>query len=209
MNSPTRRSLIGSVLACGAAISPAIHAGGIGLYEIATPDVGLASAGYAARAQDASTVFKNPAGMSLLEGSQFQGGLQLTYGSVEFSKDADTDPLLGDQNGGNAIGALPAGGLFYTRALSERFAVEGSTPLSPVAGSPGPAGAGAGRGNRLHPAGPTDSGQVCAVDREAFRGAPGAGHSRRPIAAQGRDDDRGSLTSPLFQPPASIGAGAW
>ena len=56
------------------------EAGGLSLYEIATADVGLASAGWAARAQDPSTLFKNPAGMSLLEGNQFQGGAQLLHG---------------------------------------------------------------------------------------------------------------------------------
>jgi long-chain fatty acid transport protein len=123
MKPATKLTLIGSALACGAVLPQSSQAGGIELYEIATPDVGLASAGYAARAQDASTVFKNPAGMSQLAGSQFQGGLQLTYGSVEFSRDASTSPLLGDNNGGNAIGALPAGGLFFTHALSDRVAV--------------------------------------------------------------------------------------
>ena len=123
MKRPAKLTLIGSVLACGAVLPQSSQAGGIELYEIATPDVGLASAGYAARAQDASTVFRNPAGMSLLSGSQFQGGLQLTYGSVEFSKDANTSPLLGDNNGGNAIGALPAAGLFFSQQLSERVAV--------------------------------------------------------------------------------------
>ena len=43
-------------------------AGGISLYEVGTADVGLASAGYSARAQDASTVFTNPAGMARLAG---------------------------------------------------------------------------------------------------------------------------------------------
>ncbi len=52
------------------------YASGAILYELGTPDVGLASAGYAARAQDASTLFKNPAGMSLLEKSELQIGLQ-------------------------------------------------------------------------------------------------------------------------------------
>jgi len=40
------------------------------LYEVGTADVGLASAGYTARAQDASTAFTNPAGMTRLDGSQ-------------------------------------------------------------------------------------------------------------------------------------------
>lgn len=95
--------------------------GGIELYEIGTPDVGLASAGYAARAEDASTLFKNPAGMSLLQGSEFQGGLQLLYGSVTFSPDSGTSPRLGNNDGGNAIGALPAASGFFVYDLGEKW----------------------------------------------------------------------------------------
>jgi|CZKM01.1.fsa_nt_gi long-chain fatty acid transport protein len=122
MKRNTKLTVIGSAVACGAALSTTVHAGGIELYEIATPDVGLASAGYAARAQDASTLFKNPAGMSLLPGSQFEGGAQLTYGSVQFSH-TSASPFLGSDNSGNAIGALPGAGLFFTHQLSDRFAV--------------------------------------------------------------------------------------
>ena len=96
-------------------------AAGISLYEIATPDVGLASAGYAARAQDASTLFKNPAGMSLLDGAQLQSGLQLLYADVEFSKNANTTTTGG--NGGNAIGALPGASLFITYPVAEKLTV--------------------------------------------------------------------------------------
>jgi long-chain fatty acid transport protein len=112
---------LGSALACGVVLPQSSQAGGIQLYEIATPDVGLASAGYAARAQDASTLFKNPAGLSLLPGSQFQAGAQLTYGDVAFSPDASTTVSGG--SGGNAIGALPAAGLYFSQQLSDRFAV--------------------------------------------------------------------------------------
>jgi long-chain fatty acid transport protein len=97
--------------------------GGIQLYEIATPDVGLASAGYAARAEDASTLFKNPAGMSQLEGAQFQGGLQALYGSVSFSADANTSTKLGTDSGGNAIGWLPGASMFVVLPLSEKLRV--------------------------------------------------------------------------------------
>ena len=55
-------------------------AGGLFLTEFGTEDVALAGAGWAARAQDASTLFKNPAGMSRLQGNQFQGGLQAMIG---------------------------------------------------------------------------------------------------------------------------------
>jgi len=88
------------------------NAGGIILYEMATPDVGLASAGYSARAQDASTLFKNPAGMSLLEGTQVQGGLQLLYGSIKFNPDSGTAVAGDGGNGGNALGALPGASFF-------------------------------------------------------------------------------------------------
>ena len=114
---------IGFALACFAFTPQLARAGGIELYEIGTPDIGLASAGYAARAQDASTLFKNPAGMSLLQGSQFQGGLQLTYGSVTFSPDASTSARLGRDDGGNAIGAIPAASGFFVYDLSDKWKV--------------------------------------------------------------------------------------
>jgi long-chain fatty acid transport protein len=123
MNLKSTLTLSGATL-LGVWLGPqTLQAGGIDLYEIATPDVGLASAGYAARAQDASTVFRNPAGMSVLEGFQFQAGAQLTYGSVKFSHDASTSDFLGSGNGGNAIGALPAASLFFSFDLSDRLAV--------------------------------------------------------------------------------------
>lgn len=51
------------MLAVVAATSGTALAGGLMLYEVGTADVGLASAGYRARAQDASTVFTNPSGV--------------------------------------------------------------------------------------------------------------------------------------------------
>jgi long-subunit fatty acid transport protein len=45
-------------------------AGGLARYEISSRDAGLASAGYSARAQDATTVMTNPAGMVRLAGTQ-------------------------------------------------------------------------------------------------------------------------------------------
>ena len=61
--------------------------------------------------------------MSRLDGTQLQGGLQLTYGSVSFSPDAGTSPQLGNNGGGNAIGALPAASGFYVYDLSEKWKV--------------------------------------------------------------------------------------
>ena len=78
--------------------------------------MGLASAGWAARAQDASTLFKNPAGMSLLPAKQFQGGAQLLYGDVGFKPNGSTS--VAGNGGGNPIDVLPGVSAFYTHQLS-------------------------------------------------------------------------------------------
>jgi long-chain fatty acid transport protein len=98
-------------------------AGGISLYEVGTADVGLASAGYTARAQDASTVFTNPAGMTRLSGDQFTLGAQVLYGDVGFSIGQGTTPALGGNAGGNPVDWLPGGGLFYSHSVSPDFKV--------------------------------------------------------------------------------------
>ena len=121
MKLTTRLSIGGAAVILGLAANQAAYAGGIELYEIATPDVGLASAGYTARAQDASTLFKNPAGMSLLEGTQVQGGLQLLYGSVNFNPDSGSSTSGGD--GGNAIGAIPGTSFFGVTDVTDRLKV--------------------------------------------------------------------------------------
>ena len=115
---------IGLMLAGGAFLAPSALAGGIDLYEVSTPDIGLASAGSAAGAQDASTLFKNPAGMSLLNGAQAQAGLQALYGNVKLSVNGgQTGPFLGSDNGGNAIGVLPGMNFFITYPVTEKLTV--------------------------------------------------------------------------------------
>ena len=82
-------------------------AGGLFLSEIGTNDVGLAGVGWAARAQDASTLFRNPAGMSLLEGNQAMFGAQILYGDVKFTNGGSSS-FLGTGNGGNPVDVVPA-----------------------------------------------------------------------------------------------------
>jgi long-chain fatty acid transport protein len=98
-----------------------VAAGGFFLYEVGTPDVGLASAGYPARAQDASTAFTNPAGMTLLDHSQLLAGVQPIYTHVVFSPDAATTSKGTD--GGNALVPLPSGSFFLVYSLSDRWRV--------------------------------------------------------------------------------------
>ena len=107
-----------SVVAIGEAT-----AGGISLYEVGTADVGLASAGYGARAQDASTVLTNPAGMTRLAGTQVLAAAQLLYGDVDFSRAAGTSPALGSNEGGNPIGWFPGGSFFITQQLTPELSV--------------------------------------------------------------------------------------
>lgn len=103
-------------------VGPAF-AGGLFLYEVGTDDVGLASAGYSARAQDASTVLTNPAGMTRLDGQQLLVGTQILYADATFSPGPGTSPELGSGDGGNAIGFFPGASGFYTRQLSSDLSV--------------------------------------------------------------------------------------
>jgi len=96
-------------------------AGGLFLSEFGTEDVGLAGAGWAARAQDASTLFKNPAGMSRLEGNQFQGGLQALY--FQSGGFSGTNTPFGGNGGGNPVGVSPAASGFYVHSLGKDFKV--------------------------------------------------------------------------------------
>jgi long-chain fatty acid transport protein len=112
------RRLLASAAIVATLLSGRAVAGGIMLYEVGTADVGLASAGYNARAQDASTVFTNPAGMTRLPGTQVLAGAQLLYGDLKFSIGQGTSTALGTGDGGNPIGWFPGGGLFVSHSLS-------------------------------------------------------------------------------------------
>jgi long-chain fatty acid transport protein len=71
------------ILAAAVATSPRAWSAGLMLYEQGTPDVGFASAGQVARAQDASTVFTNPAGTAQLKDSQLLTGLEPLFGNLK------------------------------------------------------------------------------------------------------------------------------
>jgi len=103
------------------ALTEASEAGGLFLTEIGTEDVALAGAGWAARAQDASTLFKNPAGMSRLEGNQFQGGLQALY--FQSGGFNGTNTPQGGNGGGNPVGVFPGASGFYVHSLGKDFKV--------------------------------------------------------------------------------------
>lgn len=97
-----------SLLTCAAA-----QAGGLYLYETTTSDIGLASAGMAARAQDASVLAANPAGLANVAGKSFTGNLINLYG------DAQLDTRSGDA--GNVIGYVPMGSAFYSQQVNDKW----------------------------------------------------------------------------------------
>ena len=113
-----RTALACALASAGVVAATPVIGGGLTLFEIGTEDVGLASAGYTARAQDASTVFTNPAGMTRLEGTQTTAALQALYGDVGFTIGQGTSPGLGNGDGGNPLGWFPGGGFFYSYSAS-------------------------------------------------------------------------------------------
>lgn len=113
------RSPLSVVVAVLVASSSAALAGGLILYEVGTPDVGLAAAGWAARAEDPATILTNPAGMTRLEQNDLLASVQALYGDMSFTVDPSTTTAGGD--GGNAIGWFPGGGLFYVNPTSDRL----------------------------------------------------------------------------------------
>ena len=113
--------LAAMALSFGVLTSGNAVAGGIIIYEVGTEDVGLAAAGYAARAQDATTVLTNPAGMVRLDGTQVQLGTQLLYSDMKFTNSGASSPALGNIGSGKIIGDngwFPGGGLFLSYSVS-------------------------------------------------------------------------------------------
>lgn len=121
MKTNIRKLVSGALLA----MPVVAHAGGLYMYEIGTNDLGFAGAGTAARAEDASTVYANPAGMTRLEGNRMSAGLQALYGGVDY-KVSDQGFLQQNAGGGspgNIIGWLPGGSAFYSHSLSNDLKV--------------------------------------------------------------------------------------
>jgi long-chain fatty acid transport protein len=112
-----RLSVFGCVVGVLGLGQPALG-GGLYLQEFATPSMGVASAGRQSVANDASTAWHNPAGMTQLEVQQFMAGAGAVVGDVNF----DTDP---GSRPGSSAGQIGGGGpiisSFYVLPLGERW----------------------------------------------------------------------------------------
>ena len=105
-----------SILIClGLFISQSTHASGLYFYEIGTEDTALAGAGQAARAQDASTIVTNPAGMTRLPDHMFTGGLQAMDGDISYKMDEGSR----GKSPGDIMRIFPNASAFYSQKIND------------------------------------------------------------------------------------------
>ena len=103
------------------------HASAFALIEQSASGLGNSYAGAAAAADDASVIFYNPAGMTLLPGGmQFSAGLALINLSAKFSDSGSTAPAgiasLGG-NGGNAGGVSAVPNVYFAMDVAPSWKV--------------------------------------------------------------------------------------
>ena len=96
-------------------------AGGLILYEVNSPSTGTASAGWAALAKDAATVFQNPAGMTRLDRSQLLAGAQPEIITSEFSAGSGTRVMHGGDRDVGAGGVLPSMAGYYVYRATDQL----------------------------------------------------------------------------------------
>ncbi len=109
------------------------NASGFALVEQSVKQVGSAVSGGAASAEDASTIFFNPAGMTRLQGDQVIAGAHYILPSAKFSGEAtvrsDFPPAIGGGStisggsGGDASSGAIAPTLFYTHELNNQLTI--------------------------------------------------------------------------------------
>lgn len=108
-----RKSII---IICGLFFSAVSHASALYFYEVGTEDAALAGAGQAARAQDASTLLTNPAGMTRLPDHMLTGGVQAMGGDISYKLDNESS---GRQSPVNVMNLFPNASVFYTQRLND------------------------------------------------------------------------------------------
>ncbi len=116
------RSLLLTLPLCSGLLltSMAAHGAGFALIEHSASGMGNAYAGAAAIAEDGSTIYFNPAGMTELGDEQISGAIHWVRPRGDFtnsgSSTASGDPLLGDDSRGQGIdGIIP--NLYYSKRL--------------------------------------------------------------------------------------------
>jgi long-chain fatty acid transport protein len=119
----TVAAIAAGFLVCAAGMAQA-QCGALCLYENGSPDLGRAAAGAGARAQDASTAFWNPAGMTELPGNEVLLGVTASF--IELNPELNSGTVTPDptvRGGGNAGGFSPLLGGYFTAELPHGFHV--------------------------------------------------------------------------------------
>ncbi|SHJ20772.1 long-chain fatty acid transport protein [Malonomonas rubra DSM 5091] len=111
-------------------------AAGFALIEQSVSGLGNAFAGGAASAEDATTVFFNPAGMMLLEGQEVTSALHVIMPSTKFTaeqaptnaltgpiRDSNSLPMTAGSSGGDGGVTGIAPNFYYVNRLSEKMAI--------------------------------------------------------------------------------------
>lgn len=96
----------------------AAQAAGFALIEQSASCIGNACAGAAAIAEDASTIFFNPAGMTYIQGTQFVGAMHLIKPNAEFNGTISATGKAGG-NGGDAGDLAFAPNMYFETSLNE------------------------------------------------------------------------------------------
>lgn len=117
MSSKKNRFLAATALGffSAAALSPQAHASGFGLREGSADWLGNAFVGGSAKAYDAGTAYSNPAGMALLDQSQFSGNVSFIAPSAKFN---GTGSYVGAGRTGNVVSPAASGALFGVFVLN-------------------------------------------------------------------------------------------
>ena len=97
----------------------AAQAAGFALIEQSGSSLGNAFAGATASAEDASTIFFNPAGMTYIQGSQLVGALNLIKPSAEFNRTISPTGHSAGGNGGDAGDLAFIPNFYYKTDLSD------------------------------------------------------------------------------------------
>lgn len=99
---------------------------GVAILEQSVRQLGSAFAGGAAAADDAATIFYNPAGLTRLPRSQARVGTHLLFPTARFENEGSTDLTGGSLqggDGGNAGSIILIPNIYYSHKVSDRLGV--------------------------------------------------------------------------------------
>jgi long-chain fatty acid transport protein len=111
-----------SATVCSSAYGQA-GGGGIRLYEVGTPDMGLSGVGAGARAQDAATAYSNPAGMTSLPTTEMLLGGYGAFFDLRLGLNRSTAsvPPGSTDGGGQAGGFVPGMAMYAVIPIGDRL----------------------------------------------------------------------------------------